>query len=111
VYGFAAVDLHSRVGDRRIPRVLGWSPETRLEIREDRGLTMVVADPRAVFRVTGQGFVQLPAVVRHWCRLAAGDRVFLVADPAVGRLAVYPPAALDAMVAAAHTVVRGGEAP
>ena len=108
-YALAAVDCHGRIGDRALPRALGWPVGTRLEIREDRGLIVVLADPRGVFRVTGPGYVQLPAVVRHWCALAAGDRVFLAADPLAGRLVVHPPAAVDAMVAAAHAAVWGGE--
>jgi bifunctional DNA-binding transcriptional regulator/antitoxin component of YhaV-PrlF toxin-antitoxin module len=69
----------------------------------------VAAAPHGVFRVAGQGFLFLPAPVRHWCGLAPGDRVLLVADPGAGWLVVHPPAAVDAMVGAAHEAVWGGE--
>ncbi|WP_281369059.1 hypothetical protein [Phytohabitans rumicis] len=43
-----------------------------------------------MFAVTGLGHVRLPAVVRHRCDLAGGDRVLLAADRAQGRLVVHP---------------------
>ena len=61
---------------------------------------MVDADAGGAFAVTRQGHVRLPATIRHWCGLAAGDRLLLAADPALGRLVVYPPAALDRVTAA-----------
>ncbi|HET9655063.1 MAG TPA: hypothetical protein VFP72_06900 [Kineosporiaceae bacterium] len=90
-------------------RRLGWWAGTRLDVREDHGLVIVRADQRAVFRVSGQGFLLLPATLRRWCRLADGDRVLLVADPQAAWLVIHPPASVAAMVAAAHTRVWGGE--
>ena len=66
------------------------------------------AGPQGVFTVTGQGHLHLPAAVRHWCGLTAGDRVLLAANPADGLLVLHPPAALDAMVVAVHADVLGG---
>jgi hypothetical protein len=63
-----------------------------------------------VFRVTDRGHLRLSATVRHWCALVPGDRVLLAADPAQGQLAVYPPAALDAVIGRVHAAVLGGEA-
>ena len=108
-YCVTSLDVSGRLGDRTLIRMLDWPPATRLEIREDHGLILAAADPRGVFRVTGQGYLMLPAAARHWCGLVAGDRVLLVADPPGGWLVVHPPAALDAMVAAAHLAVWGGE--
>ncbi|WFE47651.1 AbrB/MazE/SpoVT family DNA-binding domain-containing protein [Verrucosispora sp. WMMD1129] len=65
-------------------------------------------DDQAMLRLTGQGHVRLPAVVRHWCGLAAGDRLLLVADPAVGLLLVCPVAVLDEVVVQAHAAVLAG---
>ncbi|WP_345535875.1 hypothetical protein [Phytohabitans rumicis] len=63
-----------------------------------------------MFAVTGLGHVRLPAVVRHRCDLAGGDRVLLAADRAQGRLVVHPPVMLDAMVDQLYAAVLGGEA-
>jgi hypothetical protein len=109
VYGLTSIGGNGRLNERTIPRLLSWSAGIRLDIQEDHGLIVVVADPHGVFRVSAEGFVLLPAAARRWCGLAAGDRVFLVADRSASWLVVHPPAAVDAMVAAAHTAVWGGE--
>lgn len=89
---------------------LGWAPGLRLGIRESGGLIIVDPDPRGVFRVTKEGHVRLPAVVRQWCGLMAGDRVLLAADLKAGRLVLHPPASLDAVVARVHEeAFAGGE--
>jgi hypothetical protein len=90
--------------------VLGWGPGIRLDIREDDGLVLVEVNRHGVFGMTGHGCLRLPAAVRHWCGLVPGDRVLLVADPALGRLVVYPPAALDEMIAQFNPSALGGEA-
>jgi hypothetical protein len=111
VYGLAVAAGHGRVADRAILRALRWPPGTRLDIRESHGLVLVLADPRGVFSVSGQGQLHLPATVRHWTRLSPGDRVLLVADPVDGLLVVHPPAMLDVMVAEVHaTALRGDRA-
>jgi hypothetical protein len=110
VYGLATIDCHGRVADNTIIRALGWAPGTRLDVREGGGLVLVTADPQGVFSVTRQGHLRLSATVRHWCRLATGDRVLLAADPAQGQLVVYPPAALDTMISQFHACTLGGEA-
>jgi hypothetical protein len=111
VYGVAAVDGRGRIADRVVTTALGWSPGTRLSIREDRGLILLAADERGVFSLTPQGHVRLPVGVRRWCALGAGDRVLLVADPGPGSLVVFPPLALDDMVRRCHSALLGGEAP
>ncbi|SCG69236.1 AbrB/MazE/SpoVT family DNA-binding domain-containing protein [Micromonospora halophytica] len=110
VYGLATLDVHGRVADRAVMIALGWAPGLRLGIRESGGLIIVDPDPGGVFRVTKEGHVRLPAVVRQWCGLTAGDRVLLAADPKAGRLVLHPPASLDAVVARVHDeAFAGGE--
>jgi hypothetical protein len=111
VYGLAVVDCHGRVADRSLLRALGWDAQTRLDIREQGGLLLVLANPQGVFSLTRQGHLRLPIAARRWCGMEAGDRVFLVADPDEGRLVVHPPAALDAMVAWLHATALGGDQP
>jgi hypothetical protein len=110
ICGMAAIDCNGRIAEATVIPALAWAPGTRLDIRVCGGLVLVTADPHAVFRVTQPGQVRLPAAVRHWCGLASGSRVLLVADPAAGRLVVHPPAALHTMITEFHAAVLGGEA-
>ncbi len=109
VYGTAAIDCNGRVAEATVISALGWAPGTRLNIRENGGLMLITADGHGVFRLTGQGHLRLPATVRHWCGLVAGDRVLLAADPTAGLLVVHPPAAVDAMIAELHARVLGSD--
>jgi hypothetical protein len=95
IYGLAAVDDRGRLADRIVMRALGWQAGIRLTIAETGGVLTVRADPHGTCAVTGQGYLRLPAVLRHRCALGAGDRVLLAADPDHSRLTVYSPAALD----------------
>jgi hypothetical protein len=82
VYGLATLDCNGRLAETTVVRALGWVLGTRLDIHKSSGLVLVVADLRGVFRLTGQGYVRLPATVRHWCASAAD---------AVGRPAALSP--------------------
>jgi hypothetical protein len=109
VYGVATLDSRGRIADRCAMKKLQWTPGLRLSIRERRGLIVVSADEQGVFKLTKEGHIRLPAVVRQWCGLAAGDRVLIVAVPATNRLVVHPPAKIDEMIGQAHDAVFGGE--
>ncbi|WP_432825451.1 hypothetical protein [Dactylosporangium sp. CA-092794] len=106
-YGLATLDNRGRVADGALVRAMGWAPGTRVHIREQSGLVLVTADAQGVFSISRQGYVQLPATVRHWCRLTIGERLLLSADPARKLLVVHPPEALDAMVAHLHALRIG----
>ncbi|MDG4811185.1 AbrB/MazE/SpoVT family DNA-binding domain-containing protein [Micromonospora sp. WMMD1120] len=80
-----------------------------MNIKEYRGLIVVSADEQGVFKVSKDGYVRLPAVVRQWCGLAAGDRVLVVAESASNCLVVHPPAKLDEMIGQAHDAIFGGK--
>jgi hypothetical protein len=109
VYGLAAVDDRGRLADRVVWRALDWTPGTRLQIRTAGGLVVVEADPGGAFAVTRQGHVGIPATMRHWCGLAGGDRLLLAADPALGRLVVCPPEALNRVTAALDAAALVGD--
>ncbi|MBO0873318.1 MAG: AbrB/MazE/SpoVT family DNA-binding domain-containing protein [Pseudonocardia sp.] len=106
MYGFGSVDGRGRVSDLLAPRAMGWTPGTRVELRVLAGLVVARARADAVARLTGQRYLRLPAPVRCWCGLVAGDRVLLVAEPAQPRLVVHPPASLDRLVAYGHAALR-----
>ena len=111
VYAVTAVDKSGRVADRSIVRALGWTPETRLEIRERSGIILARAAGDGVHRIDDQGHLRLPLAVRRWCRLAAGDRLLFAADPATGVLMAHPLAVLDRLLAAVQADMTRGEEP
>ncbi|MEV6227980.1 AbrB/MazE/SpoVT family DNA-binding domain-containing protein [Saccharopolyspora shandongensis] len=110
VYGLAAVDGRGRIADQAVLRALGWTPGTRLAIRESRRLLIIHTDTH-VFKITKQGHLRLPAPVRHCSSLLPGDRVLLTAEPARGVLVVHPPAVLDDMITHCHSTRLDGDLP
>jgi len=108
VYGLVTIDCNGRVAEAAVINALGWASGTRLHIQESAGLIVMTASRHGVFTMTGQGFLRLPATVRHWCGLAPGDRVLLAAEPEQGRLVVHPPNALDEMITQFHAKVLDG---
>jgi hypothetical protein len=108
IYGLSALDDRGRLADRTIMQALGWSAGLRLEISETRGLLVIRPHDHGEFHVTGQGHLRVPAPLRHRCGLKTGDRALLAADPRQGQLVVYPPAALDALIAQQAAESRNG---
>jgi hypothetical protein len=102
VYALTALDRNGRLADRSILRVLDWPAGRRLDIREHAGV--ITARPAAdgAGWVDARGFLQIPLTIRRWCRLTAGDRMLLAADPATGVLLGYPVPVLDALLTAAR---------
>ncbi|KAA2252726.1 AbrB/MazE/SpoVT family DNA-binding domain-containing protein [Solihabitans fulvus] len=103
------MDSRGRIADHLTLRAMGWVPGTRLNIRETGGLLIIHSDTHGVFSISRQGHLRLPAPVRRWCALAAGDRVLLAADPVHCQLVVHPPAELDAMIAHRHAGLQDGD--
>jgi hypothetical protein len=112
MYGMAAMDVHGRLSDRSVLGALSWVPGTTVgvEVEDGIGGAAAVVVPGGSGRITPAGHLRLPATVRHRLGLRAGDRVLLAANPAVARLACYPPATLDAVLAGFSTIASGGPA-
>ena len=110
VYALSAVDKSGRLADRSIVRVLGWTPGVRLSIRERDGLVVVRSADQGVRCLDERGHLHLPLTVRRWCRIAAGDRLLVVADRCAAVLVVYPVTVLDRLLAGSHTAAMGGAA-
>lgn len=70
----------------------------------------VCPDRHGDCQVTGQGYLRLPAALRHRCGLVAGDRVLLAADVDRCRLVIYPPAVLDQALAQSANATGGERA-
>jgi hypothetical protein len=110
VYGLSALDDRGRLADRAVMRALGWSAGLRLDIRDARGLLVVYPHNHGEFQITCQGHLRLPALIRHRCGLVTGDRVLFAAFPSQSQLFVYPPTALDALIAGHYNAEPiGGE--
>jgi hypothetical protein len=101
-FGLVTVDTNGRVAETSLTRALGWTDTTRLHIQAYTGLIVVAADEHGIFRLSRLGHLKLPAAARHWCRLGAGDRVLLAADPINSLLVVHPPVVLEELVAGLH---------
>jgi hypothetical protein len=99
VYGMSAVDVHGRLTCRVVTAALGWVEGTRWTARETEGVLVITADPGGVHVVGVQDRLRIPAQSRARFGVRPGDRVLLVADPPFARLTVYPPGALDQLLA------------
>ncbi len=110
MYGLSAVDGRGRIADQTVTRALGWQPGNPLSIRVTDGLIIVTAAADGQLAVSSQGRVYLPTSARHACRITAGDRVLLAAEPADGVLTVHSLATLDAMISRFRDHVMTGEA-
>jgi AbrB family looped-hinge helix DNA binding protein len=108
-YGMAAMDVHGRLSDRSVLDALGWAPGTAIgmDVEDGLGGPAAVAVTGGSGRITVAGQLRLPARIRHRLGLRAGDRVLLAGHPAVARLVCYPPATLDAVLAAVATSASG----
>jgi hypothetical protein len=108
VYALTAVDKSGRVAARGILAELDWRPGTRLDIREQAGVITVRVAGEGGCRVDSRGYLILSLAVRRWCRLAAGDRLLLVADHRTVVLTGYPLPVLDRLLDAASATGDGG---
>lgn len=111
VYGLAVLDRYGRLAERAVLRALGWAPAQALSFAVVLRSVLVVPATEARSRIGADLYLRLPVGVSRACRLAAGDRVLLVADPTASRLLLHPPVALDALLAAHHTAMIGGVTP
>jgi hypothetical protein len=97
VYGLAVLDRYGRLAERTVLRAMGWGPGQQLTLTLLAASVLATPCPGSTVRVGNDGYLRLPIGVRRACRLVAGDRMLLVAEPPAGRLLLHPPAALDAL--------------
>ena len=100
-----SVDDRGRIADRTPLKVLRWEPSMPVTISVEETAGTVIVRPGGTNAITRQGYLRLPATVRHACRIRAGDRLLVGADPDEAVLFAFTPAAVDAMVAAYHSRV------
>lgn len=108
MYGLAVLDRYGRLAERAVLHALGWAPAQALSFEVVVGSVLVEPATMARSRIGADLYLRLPVGVRRACRLAAGDRVLLVADPNAGRLLLHPPVALDAVLTGHHAAMIVG---
>jgi hypothetical protein len=105
------IDDRGRFADRSPLQVLQWRSGLPVAMCVLPGAVVIVPHRNGRHAITRQGYLRLPACVRHVCRLEAGDRLLLVACSDRDLLVAYTMAALEAMLLAYHTAIPGEAAP
>jgi hypothetical protein len=110
-YAITTVDGSGRLAEINITRHLSWSPGQRIKYLPVDGLVIAVTAANGTSKVTGRGYLRLPATIRHYLRAQSGDRLFLAACPDLGKgfLVIYPMAAVDALLHFYHSRPGRGE--
>jgi bifunctional DNA-binding transcriptional regulator/antitoxin component of YhaV-PrlF toxin-antitoxin module len=108
VYGMSALDRGGRIADRALVEALDWTPGTRLHLDATRTHLTLRTAIDGTLTVKAHRYLWLPAATRQLLGLRPGDRVLLAADPKRHTLVVYPPAALDELLAHGRSASKGG---
>jgi len=99
------------VSDRSITACLGWRPGERLTLTATRASVIAHRDPVGMITLPRKPYIVIPAVLRHRCGMATGDRVLLAATPTEDVLAVYPLALVHEAILSYHSDPDGGDRP
>ncbi|MFI5495247.1 hypothetical protein [Actinoplanes sp. NPDC051859] len=99
------IDDRRRLADRNPLRILGWGPGTPVTVSAEPQAGIIAVSLGGDETVDRQGRLRLIAEVRHGCRLATGDRLFVVAYPAEAVLVIYLWSAVSAMTSAYHGIL------
>jgi hypothetical protein len=108
VYGMSVLDRGGRIADRAVIDALGWTPATRLGLDAARTHLTLRAAIDGALAVKDHRYLWLPAATRQRLGLRPGDRVLLAAEPERQTLVVYPPAALDELLAHGRSASEAG---
>ncbi|WP_143234473.1 AbrB/MazE/SpoVT family DNA-binding domain-containing protein [Paractinoplanes atraurantiacus] len=100
-YALTACDRQGRLADRSAINALGWEPHQRVAIEVGAQRILVQPDDSARQALTREGFLRLPAAVRHRYGMRAGDRLLLAAVPDQNALLICFAAILDDLLAQA----------
>ncbi len=100
------IDNRGRLADRSAIRGLGWQPETPVFFGVGGGALVIVSPGQGHYAITRQGYLRLPAEVRHRCRVTAGSGLLVVIPPERDRLLVYTAAAVTAALSQVDEATR-----
>jgi len=103
LYDIGPVDASGRVKSRAIVAALRWQPRDSLELILAAGAIVLRASPDGLLSVPQRPCIVIPARARRRHAIRPGDHVLLAAAPDYGTVIVYPPSALDEMIARYHS--------
>jgi hypothetical protein len=97
------MDDRGRLADRAPVHAAGWSPGQLVTISAtpDHCVIVHVGGPETITR---HGHLRLPARIRHACALSPGDRLLVIVTSTPRLLAVYPMAAVEAVLCHQHAL-------
>lgn len=72
-------DRNGRLAERSTVRTLGWTPGQRFDLSIVADMILVRATLEGMYSLSKDGFLRIPAPIRRYCELSAGDRVLLAA--------------------------------
>jgi hypothetical protein len=104
----SGLDRGGRIADRAVIDALAWTPATRLHLDAAHTHLKLRAAIDGTLAVKPHRYLWLPAATRQRLGLRPGDRVLLAAESERQTLVVYPPAALDELLAHGRTASEGG---
>ncbi|MCP2167832.1 hypothetical protein [Goodfellowiella coeruleoviolacea] len=108
-HAVAALDTHGRCTDQTLIQSLGWAAGQGVDISAAHGVIVVRADDTGLHTLARRGHLRIPAPIRHWCDLAAGDRLLLAAVPDQQLLVIHTMAAVDVMLVNYYASLTGGD--
>jgi len=102
LYDIGQVDASGRVASH-ILAALRWQPQDRLEVILTAGAIVLRASSDGLFSVSQRPRIIIPVTALRRHAIRPGDHVLLAAAPDYATVIVYPPSALDEMIASYHT--------
>jgi hypothetical protein len=103
LYDIGPIDASGRVKSRDIVAALRWRAQDRLELILTASAIVLRASPDGLLSVPQTPCIVIPATARRRHAIRPGDHVLIAAAPDYGTVIVYPPSALDEMIASYHT--------
>ena len=99
-YALTATDRRGRLADRSSVNSMGWAPKQPVAFTavNDTIAVRKAADPRTA--LTEEGFLRLPADLRHRCHIDVGNRLLVAAYRDVGLILICAVAVLDDLIRA-----------
>lgn len=107
-FSVGAIDRGGRVAARATVSAVDWQPGTRLSAQVLQGSLVLRPDVGGPVQVVSDGYLRVPAQLRHRCGLETGDRVLLTATTGENSVIIHSPNATDELLTSAHHAILGG---
>jgi hypothetical protein len=101
-------DRSGRVTERRLLRVLHWSPGHCVDIHVDEGMLLVASAGTGRQTVGSRGELLLPGSARRMCGIVPEQPVLLAALVAQDLLVIHPASTVGRLLTDLHTRLPGG---